>query len=128
MSSIMDENNSMRTNSKNYIAKHFPQLINFKTTTSKMWEHRDRPDYLDNWWFKFMESDLRENEHIVFAGALDKLNKDFKILKVPSSYLTQNLPRLDMTDGGWVNIYVHMRDLKDVRKPAGVPFVQFAVN
>jgi hypothetical protein len=93
-----------------------------------MWESSEESIYRDNWWFGIMTSDLDQHEYIVFAGALDRANRNFKLLKVPTSYLRQNLSKVDTTDDGWINLYIHMRDLVDIRNPAGLSFQQFAVN
>jgi len=75
-----------------------------------------------------MKSDLENHEYVIFAGALDYENKDFKILKVPTRYLSDNMSRLDMTADGWINLYIRMSDLINIRKDSGLPFNQFAQN
>lgn len=117
-----------RTNSKKYLENNFPELLKYKQTTSRMYKKEDKPGYLDNWWFKFMEDDLDDNEFIIFAGALDYENKEFKILKVPTEFLKANKDKIDITSQGWTNLYIHFNDLADLRHPANLSFKEFAVN
>ena len=117
-----------KANAKHFIAKNFPELSTYLRRTSRMWEHSERPNYYDNWWFGLMKSDLENHEYVIFAGALDYENKDFKILKVPTRYLSDNMSRLDMTADGWINLYIRMSDLINIRKDSGLPFNQFAQN
>jgi hypothetical protein len=93
-----------------------------------MYENNEKKSYLDNWWFKFMLEDVRSNEFIVLVGALDYLNKNFRIFKVPTSYLLQNIDKIDMTENGWINLYVQMRDLIDLRNNNNLSFRDFAKN
>jgi hypothetical protein len=44
-----------------------------------MYEQKEKPSYLDDWWFNFDIGALADTEFIVFAGAKDNSNKDFKI-------------------------------------------------
>jgi hypothetical protein len=117
-----------RANAKRFIAQNFPELSIYKRRTSRMWEHSERPEYHDNWWFGLMKSDLEDHEYVVFAGALDYENKNFKILKVPTRYLSDNISRIDMTADGWMNLYIRMSDLINIRKDSGLPFGQFSIN
>jgi hypothetical protein len=117
-----------RANATAFIAQNFPELSNYMRRTSRMWEHSERPEYHDNWWFGVMKSDLENHEYIVFAGALDYENKRFKLLKVPAAYLRDNISSVDVTDEGWINLYIHMMELIDVRNSAHLPFNQFAIN
>lgn len=75
-----------------------------------------------------MLDDLKSDEFIVFAGALDYVNKNFRVIKVPTSYLLQNVDKIDMTKGEWINLYVHMRDLIDLRNNNNLSFRDFAIN
>ena len=118
----------MRTKSKPFLSESFPELLHYKRTTSRMWENKEKKSYGDNWWFKFMHDDLKSDEFIVFVGALDYLNKNFRVLKVPTSYLLQNIDKIDMTENGWINLYVHMRDLIDMRNNNNLSFRDFAIN
>src|SRR4051812_7363764 len=96
-----------QTNSKKFLAENFAELIKYKQTTSRMYEKGDKPGYQDSWWFKFVESDLDENEFIIFVGARDYENKDFKILKVPTQFLKANKGKIDINERGWTNLYIH---------------------
>lgn len=117
-----------RTNSKKYIEKQFPDLKNYKVTTSRMYEKGDKPGYQDTWWFNFMFSDLEDSEYIVFAGALDYLNKDFRIIKIPSSYLISHIDKIDMNSKGWINLYIHFDELVDLRHKSNLSLKQFNLN
>jgi len=118
----------MRTKSKPFLSESFPELLHYKRTTSRMWENKENKSYHDNWWFKFMHDDLKSDEFIVFVGALDYLNKNFRVLKVPTSYLLQNIDKIDMTENGWINLYVHMGNLIDMRTNNKLSFRNFAIN
>ncbi len=117
-----------RTDSKKYLEKNFPELLKHQRTTSRMYEKGDKPGYQDSWWFKFMEDDLDDNEFIVFAGALDYDNKEFKILKVPTEFLKSNKHKIDINGKGWAILYIHFNDFVDLRHPANLSFSEFAVN
>lgn len=117
-----------RTNSKKYLEKNFPELLKYKRTTSRMYEKGDKSGYQDSWWFKFMEEDLDNNEFIIFVGALDYENKNFKVLKVPSEFLKSNKDKIDINSKGWTILYIHFKDLRDLRHPANLSFREFSVN
>jgi hypothetical protein len=118
----------MPTNAKAYLEKNFPGLLRYKRTASRKFEKRDDPTYRDDWWFKFSDRFLDEHEFIIFAGALDDENKNFKIFKVPSSYFRDNPRRYDTSGKGMVNVYVHLESFIDVRVEDGLSFGQFALN
>ena len=117
-----------KANASAFIQASFPELVDLTRRTSRMWEHTENPTYHDNWWFGPRVADLQLGDFIVFAGALDYENQAFRIFKVPTRYLLDNLDNLDVTPSGGINIYLHMNDLVDVRNPAGLPFGHFAVN
>ena len=119
---------SMRTNPKPFLSKNFPELKGYKRTASRMYENKEKKTYLDNWWFNFGIDNLKSDEFIIFIGALDYLNENFKIFKVPTSYLLQNIDKIDMTEKGWINLYVHMKDLIDLRNINNLSFCDFAIN
>lgn len=118
----------MSTNSKPFLSESFPEFLHYKSSTSRMYENKEKKCNRDNWWFKFMHDDLKQGEFIVFAGALDYVDKNFRVLKVPTSYLLQNIDKIDMTKDGWINLYVHMRDLIDLRNNNNLSFRDFAIN
>ena len=118
----------MRANSKDYLRNFFPNLVGNKVTTSKRYESKERPNYLNNWWFKFGMIDLEEYKYIVFAGALDYENKKFIIFKVPSKYFLENIDKIDMTEQGWINLYLSFDDYIDLRNENNLPFKQFIVK
>jgi hypothetical protein len=93
-----------------------------------MWENKEKKTYLDNWWFNFTDDVLKSNEFIVFVGALDYANKNFRIFKVPTAYLLQNFDKIDRSKDGWINLYVHMKDLIDLRNSNNLSFCEFAIN
>jgi len=117
-----------KTYSKDFIKKEFPELLNYKIFTSRRYEKNEKPHYRDDWWINFSYDDLDKYEFVVFAGALDSVNKNFKIFKVPSDYVKSNIDNIDMTDKGWINIYLHLTDFVDVRNEKNIPFKQFALN
>ncbi len=117
-----------RTQSKPFIEKNFPDLLQYKRRTSRMYESKDKPSYFDDWWFNFYLRDLESSEFMIFAGAKDYINQEFMIFKVPTSYLLSNLEKISVTDGGWINLYIHTTSYLDVRTDSGVSFGQFAVN
>jgi len=117
-----------RTHSKPFIEAHFPKLLQYKIRSSRMYEIKDKRTYYDDWWFNFYLHELEANDFIVFAGAKDYINKDFKLFKVPTSYLLSNLKKISMTDDGWIHLYIHTTTYVDVRSKSGVSFVKFAVN
>ncbi|HLM01922.1 MAG TPA: hypothetical protein VK400_12780 [Pyrinomonadaceae bacterium] len=119
----------IKANSKKYIESKFPELLNYKITTSRMYEKADNPKRnRDDWWFKFDYEDLNNYEYIVFAGALDYVNEDFRLFKVPSSYIKANISNLFMDKNGWIIICLHLKDFVDVRKKAHVSFKEFELN
>jgi hypothetical protein len=119
---------SMRTNPKPFLSKNFPELLHYKIITSRMYENKDKISFKDNWWFNFGLDSLHSNEFIIFVGALDLTNEKFRIFKVPTSYLLQNIDKIDKTNKGWINIYIHMKDLIDLRNNNHLSFRDFAIN
>ncbi|MGC2236494.1 MAG: hypothetical protein WA584_10055 [Pyrinomonadaceae bacterium] len=118
----------IKANSKDFIEREFPELPNYKILTSRMYEKSEKPQNRDNWWFNFMHEALDDNEFIVFAGALDYRNKNFKVFKVPASYVKDNIGKLYMDKNGWIIIYLHIKDFVDVRKNSHLSFNQFSLN
>lgn len=119
---------SIRTNPIKFLSKNFPELLYTKRTTSRMHESKEMRNYLDNWWFNFDLDYLKSNEFIVFVGALDYENRSFKVFKVPSSYLLQNIDKIDTNDDGWINLYVHIEKLIDIRNKNNLSFSKFLLN
>ena len=117
-----------RTNPRAFMTRNFPELWVYKRTTSRMFESKEKHHYYDDWWFKLGVDDLDKNEFIIFIGAKDYIDKDFKVFKVPSAFLAKNLESLSKTDAGWINIYVHFETMKDLRHPDGLSFAEFALN
>jgi hypothetical protein len=117
-----------RADSKRFLKENSIDTSNCKVTTSRMWERKDDNRYLDNWWFKFDKSDLHNHQHIIFCGALDYKNKEFRVLKIPSEYFIDNLSKLDISIGSWVNVYLSFNNLVDLRSKSRLPFKQFLVN
>jgi len=93
-----------------------------------MYENKEKKNYLDNWWFNFGLDNLKSNEFIVFVGALDYTNRNFRVFKVPTTYLFQNIDKMDMTDDGWINLYIHMENLIDIRNTNNLSFQGFSIN
>ena len=117
-----------KTYSKNFIKEKFPELLNYKTITSRMYEKNENLTYKNNWWINFSYDDLNKYEYIIFAGALDSVSKDLKIFKVPSNYIKSNIGSIAMTNKGWINIYLHLTDFIDVRNKKNLSFKEFALN
>jgi hypothetical protein len=119
----------MKTYSKNFIKETFPELLRYKIRSSRMYESNEKAWYRDNWWFNFMESDLTTDEYIVFAGALDYINRDFRIFKVPSSVILSNLEKINIDSKGWINLYIDMNTLIDSRhQPGQFSFEGYELN
>jgi hypothetical protein len=118
----------IRANSRKYIKDKFPELRKYKIITSRMFEKVDNPKYLDDWWFKFDYKDLNDYEYIIFVGALDYVNKDFKLFKIPSSYIKSNIDNLYKGKNDWIIIYLHLKDFVDVRNKAHLSFKEFELN
>lgn len=118
----------MKANSKDYIRSKFPDLLGNKISTSRMWESNKDKTYLDNWWFKFGTIDLEKYEYIIFAGALDYENKNFKLFKVPSQYFLDNINKLDVTNKGWINLYLSFNTYIDLRNKNNLAFEQFILK
>jgi hypothetical protein len=122
---------STRTNPKPFLSNNFPDLLHYKRSTSRMYESKEKKIYHDCWWFNFGLDSLKSNEFIVFAGALDYENKNFRVFKVPTSYLLLNIDKIDMTKNGWINLYIHMEELVDIRKTGDInnlSFRDFTIN
>lgn len=119
----------IKANSRKYIEDKFPELRKYKIITSRMFEKADNPKRnRDDWWFKFDYKHLNDYEYIIFAGALDYENKDFKLFKVPSSYIKSSINNLYMKKDGWIIIYLHLKDFVDIRKKERVSFKEFELN
>lgn len=118
----------LKVNPKQFLKDNFPELIKYKRSASRMWESKEKKNYLDNWWFNFNCDYLKLNEFIVFIGALDYINKDFRVFKVPTEYLLKNINKIDKSKDGMINLYVHMKDLIDLRNKHNVSFRDFAIN
>lgn len=117
-----------RTNPKHYLSKHFPELLSIKRRTSRPWLSSEKPEYLNNWWFNFLIEHIEKTDHILFVGALDREDRDFKLFKVPTSFLLANLPNIDTTPDGWVNLYISIESFQDLRHPSGISLKQFLIN
>jgi hypothetical protein len=126
ISSVVES--KLRVNPKQFLSKNFPELLKYKRSASRMWENKEKKTYHDNWWFNFTDDVLTSNESIVFVGALDYANKNFRVFKVPTAYLLQNIDKIDKSKDGWVNLYVHMEDLIDLRNSNNLSFREFAIN
>lgn len=118
----------LKVNPKQFLKEKFPELLKYKRSASRMYESKEKKNYLDNWWFNFTYDYLELNEFIVFVGALDYINKDFRVFKVPTEYLLQNINKIDKSKDGMINLYVHMKDLIDLRNKHNVSFRDFAIN
>lgn len=118
----------LKANSKTFIKNNFPELGSYKVRTSRMYENKEKPGYLDDWWFNFSYSEIENLDYIIFAGALDYSNKDFKIFKVPTKFLKDNLDSIDMNNKGWINLYIHLTDLTDIRHKSRLSFKEFVVT
>ena len=118
----------MKTNGKNYIKECFPELTIYPIRNSRKYEAKEKKGYLDDWLFRFDLSLAEKHEFIILAGALDYANKDFKIIKVPTKFLLESNGKLDVDTNGQFHIYIHIRDLIDLRNHAGLSFQNFAVN
>lgn len=118
---------TMKTNATPFISKNFPELLEYKKIQSKIYRKKQDKLYKDNWWFSFNPDNLTSYNFIVFAGALDDTNKNFRILKVPTSYLLQNIDKLD-NFGEKKTMYIHIKDLIDLRNENHLPFSDFAIN
>lgn len=118
----------MRANSRAFINEHFPEFRNCLVTTSRMYEMAEKRTQNDNWWFKLSTNDLDKWDCIVFAGATDYVNGNFKVYRVPMAYIRKNLKHLSVTKGGWINIYLSFKDSKDLRHPDNLSFSEFQVS
>ncbi len=118
----------IRANSKSFISSKHSNLFHLPRRTSRMWESSESELYKDNWWFSFYLHNLENAEAIILAGARDYLNKDFTLLKVPRSFILDNLQRLDVNRDGCVNLYIGMKDYIDQRMEDGLSFKPFLVN
>ncbi|OQW75517.1 MAG: hypothetical protein BVN35_07590 [Proteobacteria bacterium ST_bin11] len=118
----------LKVNPKQFLKENFPDLLKYKRSASRMWESKEKRNYLDNWWFNFKYDYLETNEFIVFVGALDYTNKDFRVFKVSTEYLLQNIEKIDKSKDGMINLYVHMKDLIDLRNKHNLSFRDFALN
>lgn len=117
----------MRANSKSYIQNNFPDLLQYKRTTSRMYENKDKSNYYDNWWFKFNLNDLGNDDYIVFAGALDYNNEDFRIYKVPVDFIKNNLQHLYNKEG-FIVLYITIESSIDIRTKNKISFSAFRLN
>jgi hypothetical protein len=116
-----------KVNPNTFLKKNFPELIKYKKTSSRMYEKRENKNYGDCWWFNFLDKFLVPNEYVIFVGALDYKNEDFRIFKVPTNYLIENFSKIDNRKG-WINIYVHFSDLIDLRNKNHLSFKEFVIN
>ena len=93
-----------------------------------MYEAKDDPKNKDSWWFKLPYEDIDKHDFIVFAGALDYVNMDFAIFKVPMRWIRDHIEHLDIVAGGWIFIYLTMRDHIDLRHKDNLSFASFRLN
>lgn len=75
-----------------------------------------------------MLEDVEASDFVIFIGALDGLDRDFRVFKVPSSFLLANLGHIDMNADGWINLHINTESFVDLRHPSGLSFAAFAVN
>jgi hypothetical protein len=101
----------MSSKAKLFLTESVSEFLHYKSSASRMYENKEKQRYRVNWWFKFIYEVLNPAEFIVIAGALDYVNRNFRMLKVPPLYLLQNIDKIDMTKDGWINLHVNMRDL-----------------
>lgn len=117
-----------RANSKYFLIHNGIDTNHCKISTSRMWERKDDKTYYDNWWFKFDESELKDKKYLLFCGALDYSNKEFKVFKIPTSYVLNNLSKVDRTPDGWINIYLSFKDCIDLRNKSNLSFKEFLIS
>lgn len=117
-----------RASSRNFMREHFPELKQYPTRTSRRYESTEKSYYWDNWWVSFNRADLDTNEFLILAGSLDNTNTEFKVFKIPTSYVLANLDKLDVGSRGMINLYIDFKSFEDLRNDARLPFGQFAVN
>lgn len=117
-----------RANSREFMRRNFTELSNYPTRTSRRWEHKENPYYHDNWWVSFNLADFENHDYIVIVGALDYTNTDFKVFKIPTSYILENRDKISVSGAGMVNFYLDFTNYVDLRTPARLPFGQFALN
>ena len=118
--------NIVRVDSKPYIQEYYPDLISdrIKITSSRKYEQLAKM-----WWLKFSMEDLKTHDFIVFAGALDYENKGFRLLKVPTKYILDNIDKLDVNANGYmINLYVKMDTFIDIRNKKHLEFKDFVLN
>jgi len=120
--------NKLKVNPKKFLKDNYPELLKYKRSASRMYENKEKKNYLDQWWFNFTSDYLESHDYIVFVGALDYINKDFRVFKVPTAYLLQNIDKIDKSKEGMINLYVHMKNLIDLRNKHNVSFSDFTVN
>lgn len=129
---VLYYNNIPRANSRPYLLDNYPQIYNDKTIkiiSSRMWEKKGGNNYLGNWWFKFSENDLNKFEYFVFSGAQDYENKNFKLIKVPTTFLKNHINDFDVNANGlMVNLYILFESFIDARSDAQVDFKEFVYN
>jgi hypothetical protein len=110
------------------MADKFPQLSEYRFFTSRMFEAKDKATYYDDWWLRIPLEVFEENDFVVIAGAMDYSNSNFRLFKVPSSYIVKNLDKLDVNNKGVVSMYIHIKSYDEIRKGAGVSFKPYVVN
>lgn len=118
----------LKVNPKPFLKMNFPKLLQYKRSSSRMYESKENKAYLDCWWFNFSDKFLVPNDYIIFVGALDYKNEDFRVFKVPTNYLIENISIIDKNKNGWINIYVHLSDLIDLRNRNNLSFKEFVIN
>ena len=124
-------NNIPRANPKSYISKYYPMLLDssIKIVASRKWEKSENASYQNNWWFKFSNDSLVTHDYILFAGAKDYKNEKFSLLKVPTSFLKNNLDNFDVNaDGLMINLYIKFDSFIDSRNANNISFKEFLLN
>jgi hypothetical protein len=117
----------LKVNPKIFLKNSFPELLQYKRSSSRMYEKKENKNYKDCWWFNFSDEFLVPNSYVIFVGALDYKNKGFRIFKVPTNYLIENISKIDITSG-WVHLYIHFSELIDLRNKSNLSFKEFVLN
>lgn len=117
----------MPANAKPFIERNFPDLLEYPIKSSRRYQRSEDDTFLDNWWFTFDPDTIKSTKFIIFAGALDGINNNFRIFKVPTSYLLANLNQID-DFGEKKTLYIHMKDLVDLRNQNHLSFREFVLN
>lgn len=110
----MSQSKKFKTNSSRFLKNKNIDPSGCLIRNSKLWDNIAPED----WWFRFPQKKLKEFQFLLLCGALDKENRNFRVFRVPVSYLKENIHKVDLRNEGDIHLAITKEGNFDVRAKA----------